>query len=98
MLLKKGVAAQAIKKRELLEAVVSSSRLNCMDSNESPIFRAYDELLQRNIKLVPLVERLYNLEKDYINMQENGMFFGDLLSFDEILNELRILESILNKV
>jgi hypothetical protein len=53
MLARKGVAAEAAKNKALLEAVVYNSRLNCTNSNESDTYKAFDELLQQKIRLVP---------------------------------------------
>lgn len=97
MLARKGIAANASKRRDLLEAVVKNSRLNCTDSNDSPTYKAYDALLQNNIKLVPPAANVTNLQKDYSDMQENGMFFGAFPSFEEIVAELGELEDFLNR-
>lgn len=96
MLVRKGVANQAVPRRDLLEAVVRNSRLNCTDSNESESYKAYDELLERNIRLVPTAWRIPELQRDYIKMQESGMFFGDFPSFEKILRELEELEGVVN--
>jgi predicted nucleotidyltransferase component of viral defense system len=96
LLTKKGVAAKALKRRDLLEAVVKNSRLNCTNSNDSPTYKAYDDLLQYKIKLAPQMDKIAHLKQDYVAMQDNGMFFGDFPSFAEIIKQLTELENILN--
>ena len=95
-LARKGIAAKAVGKRNLLEAVVRNSRLNCTDSNDSLTYKAYDDLLQHRIKLIPSPAHSDRLEKDYADMQESGMFFGDFPGFEEIVEELVELERMLN--
>ena len=96
MLARKGVAANATEQKNLLEAVVKNTKLNCTDSNDSPTYKAYDDLLKHKIQLAPPMKYLSHLQKDYADMQESGMFFADFPGFDEIVQELRQLEKKLN--
>lgn len=52
-------------------------------------------LLQGNIKLIPQKYNIPDLKKDYVSMQENGMFFGKTLSFEELQKGLELLEGFL---
>jgi len=98
MLAKKGIAAKAIKRRDILEAVVKNSRLNCTDSNDSSTYQAYEKLLQYGIRLVPPPSCIADLQRDYAEMQESGMFFGDVPSFSEIVEQLKELGHKCNQV
>lgn len=98
MLSRKGIAAKAAGQNNLLEAVVKNTKLNCTDSNDSPTYKAYDDLLKHEIKLAPPLKYLSHLQKDYADMQESGMFFGNFPSFEEIVQELWQLEKKLNKI
>lgn len=96
MLIQKGIAKEALKDRALFEAVVNNARLNCTDSNESQAYKAYDELLNLNGKLIPSENKHLSLQRDYKEMQESGMFFADFPSFEEIIKELKNLEHTIN--
>lgn len=54
----------------------------------------YEEILKKNIKLVPSFDRLEELRKDYISMKE--MIYGEYPSFEEILQVLEALEMMMN--
>ena len=96
MLARKGIAINALHRRDLLEVVTKNSRFECTEPINSIIYQAYDDLLQHNIKLVPVADNITYLKNDYLAMQKNGMFFGDFPSFTEIIKELKELEHILN--
>jgi hypothetical protein len=98
MLARKGVAAKALRQKDLLEAVVKNTKLNCTDSNDFSTYKAYDNLLKHEIKLAPPLKYLTHLQKDFADMQESGMFFGNFPSFEEIVQELGQLEKKLNKI
>lgn len=96
MLAHKGIAINALHRRDFLEVVTKNSRFECTEPINSIIYQAYDDLLQHNIKLVPVADNITYLKNDYLAMQKNGMFFGDFPSFTEIIKELKELEHILN--
>ena len=96
MLARKGIAINALHRRDLLEVVTKNSRFECTEPINSIIYQAYDDLLQHNIKLAPVADNITYLKNDYLAMQKNGMFFGDFPSFTEIIKELKELEHILN--
>jgi hypothetical protein len=96
MLAGKGIALKALKKRELLEEVVKNSRIDCTDSNYSNSYKAFKDLLERKIRLVPPVTDIAALQRDYAGMLDSGMFFGDHPSFEEIMVEIGELENKLN--
>ena len=96
MLARKGIAINALHRRDLLEVVTKNSRFEYTEPINSIIYQAYDDLLQHNIKLVPVADNITYLKNDYLTMQKNGMFFGDFPSFTEIIKELKELEHILN--
>lgn len=54
----------------------------------------YEETLNNNFKLVPPIFRFAELEKDYKQMQE--MLYGNIPTFAEIIDYLKILEKEIN--
>ena len=97
MLKKKGIAEKAIGAKQIKEAAIANSRLNCTSSNDSDEYKFYDKLLQGEISIVPSDQHIKYLEKDYINMLNSGMFYGETLKFKEIISQLKELEVVLNK-
>ncbi len=55
----------------------------------------YDDCLNGNFKLVPPTYRMSALKRDNLQMQE--MIYGDVPSFEEIMQELAELENAINK-
>ncbi len=96
MLARKEIAINALHRRDLLEVVTKNSRFEYTEPINNIIYQTYDDLLQHNIKLVPVADTIAYLKNDYLSMQKNGMFFGDFPSFTEIIKELKELEHILN--
>lgn len=89
-LYKSDFGADALKRRDLLEATATHSAL---------FFRRaaakYDLARPGSLKLVPEGEMLKVLQKDYQSMQE--MIFGEGPSFEEIVELLAELEQEINK-
>lgn len=79
----------AIKNKDLLEKVVKFKTKFYRDN-----WANYDECLQSNLKLVPPDYRLKELEKDYAQMQE--MFYGEIPTLSQILDQLKIIEKLIN--
>lgn len=86
---KAGIAASAVKNPALLEQVVRNKSLMFRDAKAS-----YETAKIGSLKLVPEPENLEKLKKDYADMEE--MFMSDAPSFEEILQSLKELESLLN--
>ncbi|MCH5172409.1 MAG: nucleotidyl transferase AbiEii/AbiGii toxin family protein [Erysipelotrichales bacterium] len=79
----------AMKNRELLEKVVKFKTKFYRDN-----WAKYDECLNNNIKLIPPDFRIKELEKDYTQMKE--MFYGDVPTFTEILERLKLIDTSIN--
>lgn len=79
----------ALKSKDLLEKVVKFKTKFYRDN-----WANYDECLQSNLKLVPPDYRLKELEKDYTQMQE--MFYGEIPTLSEILEQLKTVEKLIN--
>lgn len=56
----------------------------------------YDDIMEGNIKLIPLDEALEIFSKDYDSMK--NMLFGEKISFDRIISSIREYEIELNEV
>ncbi len=78
-----------LKSKDLLEKVVKFKTKFYRDN-----WANYDECLQSGLKLVPPVYRLKELEKDYTQMQE--MFYGEIPTLSEILEQLKTVENLIN--
>lgn len=57
-------------------------------------YSRYEEIEQGKIKLIPGKERIDQLKADYKNMKD--MLYGDIPTFDEILDSLSVLEKEIN--
>ena len=79
----------ALKDKLLLEKVVTFKMKFYRDN-----WAKYEECLNGNLKLVPPNFRFKELEKDYEEMKE--MFYGNVPTFEEILNQLDVLEKLIN--
>ena len=56
----------------------------------------YDECLAGHFRLVPEEPFLSDMRRDYVSMQSAGMFDIAVPSFDDLMEELRALESLIN--
>jgi len=56
----------------------------------------YEEAVPGTMKLLPPENRFSDLKKDYDDM--HAMFFGEVISFDEIVNKLEELEAEINNM
>ncbi|VEU74368.1 Nucleotidyl transferase of uncharacterised function (DUF1814) [Mycoplasmopsis citelli] len=81
---------KSLKNFDLLEAVIEFKK-KFYRSN----FAKYDEIYQGKLKLVPPEEAIASYQEDYETMK--GMIFGDIASFDEIIEVLKVHENALNK-
>ena len=79
----------ALKDKSLLKKVVTFKMKFYRDS-----WAKYEECLTNNLRLVPSEFRLKELEKDYEEMKE--MFYGEVPKFNEIIEQLKIVEKLIN--
>jgi hypothetical protein len=89
MLGKSPVAAKAIRDKELLRRVVEHQRF-FFDRR----WANYGDAGRGSLKLVPQERLARDLDKDFHRMEEN--YFSVPPTFDEILHELRVLETTIN--
>lgn len=89
MLHKQGVTGAALKDLALLETVL----MNKKNYFASPV-ASYETAKIGTLKLMPNNLFIDLLRKDYKNMAD--MFFGDTPDFDEILSEIKAIETIIN--
>lgn len=91
MLSRGEIGKSALTNRLLLEDVVR---------HKSVFFDAgyahYDECLAGHFRLVPDEPLLGDLKRDYADMQSAGMFDTAVPGFNELMGELRALESVIN--
>jgi hypothetical protein len=69
-----------------------------VDLNRRFFFRAWakdEEVLAGNLKLVPPEARIEEITRDYRSMQE--MLFGDVPTFEAIVERLRWLQEEINE-
>lgn len=89
MLIVKGVGDAALKNPELLEHVVNNKTLMLRDPKAS-----HDTAKLGSLRLIPSQERISELENDYQMMA--SMIFGDIPSFQEIIETLAEFENKVN--
>ena len=92
MLKKSWVGEKALLNDEVLKSVIEHKKafFNTIHAN-------YDDCLAGKFRLIPTDVYLKNLEKDFTQMISAGMFYELPPKFDLMMNELRMLESIINK-
>jgi hypothetical protein len=90
LLIKSGVAAQALKGLDLLEAVVEHKKLFYRSARAN-----YGSLKPGTLRLLPDEKHKKSLERDYQLMQE--MIFSDAPSFEEIISLIKSFEKRVNE-
>ena len=89
MLSQRGIAKKSLQYPELLTNVVKNKSLLFRDAKAS-----YETAHIGALKLLPTEQKIPALRQDYARMDE--MFMTEYPSFDEILNELKELEDVIN--
>ena len=92
MVNKSGAGMEALSHFEILENVVEHKKAFFHYS-----FVDYDDCLSGKLRLIPNQSYLKNLEKDYIQMINSGMFNETPPSFKDILSGLSKLEKEINE-
>ncbi len=87
-----GVGRKAVADRDLLRDV-----LNIKETFYNSRFSRYDRCLSGNLRLVPPDALLDGLRQDYQAMVNAQMFYGDILTFNGIMERLAILETEINQ-
>ncbi|MBS0357722.1 MAG: nucleotidyl transferase AbiEii/AbiGii toxin family protein [Proteobacteria bacterium] len=87
------VGEQALSSSEILKSVIEHKKafFNASYAN-------YDDCLSQKFRLIPTASYLENLEQDFRQMIEAGMFHEPPLKFDQITESLKILEQTINKI
>lgn len=85
----KAIVEKNFENIELLKSVINFKK-KFYASN----WAKYDDIMNANLKLIPLKEGLEIFSKDYDNMK--NMLFGDKIPFDKIINTLKEYEKELN--
>jgi len=80
---------KAIEDKQLLEKVIMFKNKFYRDN-----WAKFEECLNGKFKLIPADYRIVELKKDYESMKE--MLFGEIPTFDEIIEALKELEKIIN--
>ena len=91
VLTEQGVAARAHGRRDQLSSVIRIKNVFYKRSTSD-----YDACLANGLKLVPDAKRLVHLRADYAAMTSANMFVEEPRSFDEIIETLRGVETLLN--
>lgn len=86
------VGQKAVPDRDLLRDV-----LNIKETFYNSRFSFYDHCLSGHLRLIPPDTLLHALRQDYQAMVNAQMFYGDLLTFDDIMERLAILETEINQ-
>ncbi len=86
-----GIAKNAITNLSLLDSVAAHKSIYFRSKQAS-----YDTAKPGSLKLIPNQWLLKQINDDYLAMED--MFFGDVLSFDEIINEVTCLEDTINNL
>ena len=87
MLHKAGFAEKAMQNRKLLQDVIKNKTLLFPSA-----WANYGLIGADSLKLLPISERLQDLERDYTQTREMMLFGGSKPSFDEVLQDIAILE------
>lgn len=85
------VGHRAVKNHDLLVDVLSIKETFYRSS-----FSHYAKCLAGELRLIPEAQTLAALNQDYDAMRSAGMFYGDVPSFDRIVERLRQLEIEIN--
>jgi hypothetical protein len=88
-LFRRGIGREALDRMDLLERVVAHKRLFFASG-----WAGYDTAVPGSFHLVPGGERIDALRTDYAQMQE--MIFGDAPPWDQVLDDLRKIEALIN--
>ncbi len=92
MLTNHDIGKQALTNRELLNEVIKIKKT----FYNSP-FAKYDDCLNGNLRLIPNDDYLKLLKDDFNKMLNNKMFYGEQPDFENIIEEIRILEDCINR-
>lgn len=87
MLYRSGFSSKAMENTELLHDVIKNKTLLFPSS-----WQNYELIWTDHLKLLPAPERLKDIEKDYALTRE-FMLFGGKPSFEDILNDITVLEN-----
>ncbi|HPO11928.1 MAG TPA: nucleotidyl transferase AbiEii/AbiGii toxin family protein [Candidatus Hydrogenedentes bacterium] len=91
MLSRGEIGKRALKDRLLLANVIRHKSV-FFDAS----YAHYDECLAGRFRLVPEEPLLSDMRRDYASMQSAGMFYAEVPSFDDLMEELRVLEFSIN--
>lgn len=84
------IAQSALEMPELLDHVIEHKKIFFLRPSDN-----YDEIRTGNIHMVPPDGRLSALSVDYDKMRD--MFFGEIPSFEEVMESIARLESLINE-
>ncbi len=84
-----------LRERSLIELDLLKSVIEFKKKFYKSNWAKYDEIYCGNLKLVPLIDAINIFQKDYDDMKL--MLFGDIVSFNTIINELKEYEKEINK-
>lgn len=92
MLYLSDIGKTAISSQDILLSVVAHKRVffNAPYAN-------YERCLEGKFNLIPTGDQFEQLKMDYQNMTNSDMFYGNFLSFDDIILHIKSLSEILNK-
>lgn len=85
------IGTRALEDRKLLEDVVKYKTLLYNSG-----YANYDKCLDGNLRLIPDKQGLLALKDDYGKMQEKAMLYGEIPTFEEIIERLSTLETEIN--
>ncbi|MBK0347205.1 nucleotidyl transferase AbiEii/AbiGii toxin family protein [Aerococcaceae bacterium zg-ZJ1578] len=85
------IKAASLKNIDLLQSVIDFKK-KFYSSN----WAKYDEIMEGHLKLIPSEKGLEVFSKDYDSMK--NMLFGEKITFDTIITEIKRYESLINEV
>ncbi|MHB1947364.1 MAG: nucleotidyl transferase AbiEii/AbiGii toxin family protein [Gammaproteobacteria bacterium] len=91
MLSKHDIGKKALINRDLLNEVIKVKK-TFYDSG----FAKYNDCLNGNLRLIPNEDYLLLLKDDFNKMLSNKMFYGQQPNFDNVISEVRKLETSIN--
>ena len=91
MLADRPIGREALDNRALLEDVVKNKKIFYRAT-----YAEYDKCLNKQMKIVPNGQTLENLRADYEVMQQESMLYGEVPTFEAIMERLGRLEEEFN--
>jgi hypothetical protein len=87
------VKANALQNKALLNDVLTVKKafFNAGYAN-------YDKCEKKDFLLIPNIEEIAKLKSDYAMMIESGMFLNEPVAFDDVIEELKSLQVVINKI